>query len=101
MQLNVVLCRSSSLLELVRSERTYDLLHSLKTGDLEQTDIDDALHEAVWLGHVLSTRLLLAAGADFRSLNQYGEPLLVEAVYSGRAEILKLLFEEGYEVRNL
>ena len=50
---------------------------------------------------MLSTRLLLAAGADFRSVNQYGEPLLVEAVYSGRAEMVKLLFAEGYEVRSL
>ena len=88
----------SNLLGLVRGERPYALLHELRTSQHEQTDLDEALHGTVWFGHVLATRLLLAAGADMRSLNQYGEPLLTEAVYSGRAEMVKLLVDEGYEV---
>jgi len=68
-------------------------MHLLKETDISQDDLDRAVHAAAWSGHPDSVRMLLAAGADLYSVNQHGQPLLVEAVYSANAHVVQTIFQ--------
>ena len=94
-----------SLVSLVRSKRPYQLLHVLKQTRRQpqrhqQQELDAALHEAASIGHVLCANILLVAGANMQSLNQYGESLLVEVAYSEEPALLEFLLQKGYDVNH-
>jgi ankyrin repeat protein len=89
----------SKLLEAVLNGDARWLLHLLKESEPEQSELDAALHSATWSGKADSVRLLLAAGSGLYSINQHGEPLLVEAVYSGNIDVVRHVLEAGYDVK--
>lgn len=74
------------------------MLHLLKGAEASQSDLDEALHTAAWMGQEESVRLLLAAGASLQSVSQHQEPLLVVAVYSNNVEVVRALIQAGYNV---
>jgi len=80
-------------MEAIRTADSHWLLHLLKETDVEQEDLDRAVHAAAWAGRPDSVRMLLAAGAGLYSVNQHGQPLLVEAVYSANAEVVRTILQ--------
>lgn len=54
-----------------------------------------ALHEACSGGHVVVVRLLLEAGADWRTAHEGGETPLTLAIQSGHSEVLGVLAGSG------
>ena len=80
-------------MEAIRTSDSHWLLHLLKETDVEQEDLDRAVHAAAWSGHPASVRMLLAAGAGLYSVNQHGQPLLVEAVFSGNAQVVRAILQ--------
>lgn len=86
------------LTEAIRKSDVHWLLHLLKGAEASQTDLDEALHTAAWMGQAESVRLLLAAGASLHSVSQHQEPLLVVAVYSNNVEVVRTLIQAGYNV---
>lgn len=77
------------------------MLHLLKETDISQNELDDAIHTAAWTGQNESVRLLLAAGASLKSVNQHQEPLLVVAVYSGNVEVVRTILKAGYDLSSV
>ena len=80
-------------MEAIRTGDCHWLLHLLKERDVDQDDLDRAVHAAAWSGHADSVRLLLAAGADLYSVNQHGQPLLVEAVFSANPLVVRVVLQ--------
>ena len=81
-------------MEAVRTGDCHWLLHLLKDTDaVVQADLDRAVHAAAWSGHADSVRMLLAAGAGLYSVNQHGQPLLIEAVYSANPDTVTAILQ--------
>ena len=82
-------------MEAVRTADSHWLLHLLKETDVDhhQDDLDRAVHAAAWSGQADSVRMLLAAGASLYSVNQHGQPLLVEAVYSANTDVVRAILQ--------
>jgi len=80
-------------MEAIRTADSHWLLHLLKETDVEQEDLDRAVHAAAWSGHPDIVRMLLSAGAGLYSVNQHGQPLLVEAVYSANAQVVRAILQ--------
>ena len=79
------------LMEAIRTGDSHWLLHLLKAASdaADQSDLDGAVHAAAWAGYAAGVRMLLAAGARLYSVNQHGQPLLVEAVASANAHCVR------------
>lgn len=86
------------LIEAIRKSDVHWLLHLLKESEASQTDLDEALHTAAWMGEAESVRLLLAAGASLQSVSQHQEPLIVVAVYSNNVDVVRTLIQAGYNI---
>jgi len=80
-------------MEAIRTDDSHWLLHLLKESDVDQEDLDRAVHAAAWKGHPDSVRMLLAAGASVYSINQHGQPLLVEAVFSANPHAVRAILQ--------
>jgi len=84
------------MMEAIRTGDSHWLLHLLKEPDVEQEDLDRAVHAAAWSGNPDSVRMLLAAGAGLYSVNQHGQPLLVEAVFSANPEVVSTILQVAF-----
>jgi len=60
--------------------------------------LDKALRNAARDGHAAVVELLLAAGADVKAKNEYGETALHQAAWYGHAAIVELLLAAGADV---
>jgi len=89
-------CYACRLMEAIRTADSHWLLHLLKETDVEQDDLDRALHAAAWSGNPEGVRMLLAAGAGLYSLNQHGQPLLIEAVYSANVHAVRTILQVAF-----
>ena len=89
----ICVLRVCRLMEAIRTDDSHWLVHLLKESDVEQQDLDRAVHAAAWSGHPDSVRMLLAAGAGLYSVNQHGQPLLIEAVYSANAQVVREILQ--------
>jgi len=91
-------CYSCRLMEAIRTADSHWLLHLLKETDVEQEDLDRALHAAAWSGNPDGVRMLLAAGAGLYSLNQHGQPLLIEAVFSANVQAVRTILQVAFSL---
>jgi len=56
------------------------------------------LQEAVEAKNVEQVRILLASGADANGTDEWGQPLLMRAIFLGQTEVAKLLISSGADI---